>query len=90
MQDLSSGNAYYEVTDVEYLEFTFGEIADDVVSDDKTINNPIIIVPGIMGSRLFMSSSEFNEQQKAWDPIVLDSSGKMDYWRTVHEDKGWS
>ena len=89
MQDLSSGNAYYEVTDVEYLEFTFGEIADDVVSDDKTINNPIIIVPGIMGSRLFMSSSEFNEQQKAWDPIVLDSSGKMDYWRTVHEKIGF-
>ena len=54
MKDLASSSAHYEVTEAEKLEFTFGEIADDVVSDDKTVNNPIIIVPGIMGSRLFM------------------------------------
>ncbi len=30
--------------------------------------DPIIILPGIMGSRLFTSSTEFNKDTKVWDP----------------------
>ena len=50
MQDIQNAG-YYEVNDPDDLEFTFGEIADDITSpDDET---PIIIIPGIMGSRLY-------------------------------------
>ena len=88
MQDLASNGAYYEVTEVEKLEFTFGEIAEDVVSDDNRVNTPIIIVPGIMGSRLFMNDSVFNEEQKAWDPIVTNDKGETDVVRTILEKIG--
>ena len=70
MQDIASANSYYEVTDVEKLTFTFGEIAEEVVN--PTSKNPIIIIPGIMGSRLFNSDNVFNGSTEIWVPSLLD------------------
>ena len=61
---------------------------DVAKSGDKSVNTPIIIVPGIMGSRLFTSASEFTEETKAWDPIVMDASGQIDLGRSVYEKIG--
>ena len=67
MKDMASSDSqYYEVVNAEDLEFTFGEIAEDVVSKD---NDPIVIVPGIMGSRLFTEPS-YSDDTRAWDPVV--------------------
>ncbi len=82
MKDLASDGSYYEVTDVDKLEFTFGEIADDVLSGDHT---PVIIIPGVMGSRFFINDSAYNEENQAWDPIVKDASGGTDYLKTLSE-----
>jgi len=42
-----------------------------VVSAGTTFNNnPIIVVPGIMGSRLFKSNTKFDNSTKVWDPIA--------------------
>ena len=67
MRDIASDNSYYEVTKVEDLVITFGEVADDVVTEDK---NPIIIVPGCMGSKFFTSDKVFDIHTKAWDPVA--------------------
>ena len=65
MSDLaSSADNYYDVTDPENLVFTFGTIAGDVLAADT---DPIIVIPGIMGSRLF-TSKDCSEQ--AWPPLV--------------------
>ena len=67
MRDIASDNSYYEITKVEDLVITFGEVADDVVTSD---NNPIIVIPGIMGSRLFTSATVFDDSTRVWDPVV--------------------
>lgn len=42
-------------------------------------NDPIIVVPGIMGSRLFMDGRVFTENTRAWDPVVsLNGITKLD------------
>ena len=58
------------------------------VTITESNNTPIIIVPGIMGSRLFMSDTVFNEEMKAWDPIVKKASGETDTERTLKEKIG--
>ena len=67
MRDIASDNSYYEITKVEDLVITFGEVADDVITSDT---NPIIIIPGIMGSRLFTSATVFDDSTRVWDPVV--------------------
>ena len=64
MEDIQN-SGFYIVTNPEELEFTFGEIAERIVS-----SNPIIIIPGIMGSRFYSSETEFNDSTRIWDPIV--------------------
>jgi len=59
---------YYEVTNPDELEFAFGDIADDI--EKPSGNEPIIIIPGIMGSRLFKNSTDFSDQNKVWDPNI--------------------
>ncbi len=59
--------AYYDVTDVDKLEFTFGEVAEDIKND----NCPIVIIPGIMGSNLYFNDHEFDWTTKAWAPSGL-------------------
>jgi pimeloyl-ACP methyl ester carboxylesterase len=66
MSDLQNAG-YYDVVNPGDLEFVFGEIADDIVKDDT--NYPIIIVPGVMGSRLFTSDSTFDNSTRVWDPV---------------------
>lgn len=59
----------YEVNDPESLVFEFGKIADAIVDNDH--NNPIIIVPGIMGSSLY----DQNDDQ-VW--VTAFSNGDLD------------
>ena len=63
MNDIQNAG-YYEVTDPDELIFTFGEIAGDI-TDNKC---PIIIIPGIMGSNLYISNTEYSWKTKAWPP----------------------
>ena len=65
MSDLaSSADNYYDVTNPEDLVFTFGSIADDVLTADT---HPIIVMPGIMGSRLFTDKAC---TKLAWPPVL--------------------
>lgn len=66
LKDLQNAG-YYEVVDPNDLEFEFGKIAEDVTNTDNT---PIIIIPGIMGSRFFSSSTVFNDSTRIWDPVI--------------------
>ncbi len=71
---------YYEVTDPYKLEFAFGEISEDVSNSEE--NCPIIIVPGVMGSRLF-DNNGFQWWQPEVDKVLnwysrLDDNLKMD------------
>ena len=67
MKDIASDNSDYVITKVEDLVITFGEVAEDVIGEDK---NPIIVIPGIMGSRFFTSDTVFNDTTKVWDPVI--------------------
>lgn len=79
MSDLASDPSYYyDVVNPEDLLFTFGSIAEEVLTSDQ---DPIILIPGIMGSRLFLDS-ECSESQCAWPPnggtqIQWDLDGNM-------------
>ena len=58
MADLaSSASQAYNVTDPDQLLFEFGNVAQTVLTND---NDPIILIPGIMGSRLF-ADAQFND-----------------------------
>lgn len=63
LQDIQNAG-YYEVTDPDDLEFTFGDIAGDI-TENKC---PIVIIPGIMGSNLYISNTEYSWKTKAWPP----------------------
>lgn len=65
MADLaSSASQYYDVTDPDQLLFTFGDVAQTVLTNDT---DPIILIPGIMGSRLFLNE-QCTEDACAWPP----------------------
>ena len=68
LEDIQN-RAYYDVTDVDKLEFTFGEVAEDIKND----NCPIVIIPGIMGSNLYFHSQKFDWSTKAWAPSDLST-----------------
>ena len=75
---------YYEVRNVEDIVFTFGDIAEDIVSDEDK-NCPIVFVPGVMGSNLYLGSD------KVWSPAVIDVlnpfsrlSDKMDISKSLN------
>ena len=54
MADISSGEIYaFVVTDVDELEFTFGNIANSIIN-----NSPIIVLPGVMGSKLYRNVND--------------------------------
>ncbi|MCL1877151.1 alpha/beta fold hydrolase [Candidatus Saccharibacteria bacterium] len=66
MDDLQN-KGYYDVTDGDKLEFTFGEVVDDITKGNE--NYPIILIPGIMGSRLFKEgSTKFDNTTSEWLP----------------------
>jgi hypothetical protein len=66
-EDLATSSEYfYDVDDPSNLDFRFGEVAEDI--GDTIEDYPIVIVPGIMGSRLFNSDTTFNDSTKVWDP----------------------
>ncbi|RDY32837.1 cellulose binding domain-containing protein [Lachnotalea glycerini] len=54
---------YYQVTNADELEFTFGDIAEEITKPETDC--PIIIVPGEMGSQLY------SDTEKVWDPSLL-------------------
>ncbi len=64
MTDIQN-RGYYDVQNGNELDFEFGKVAEEITDDGKY---PIIIVPGIMGSRLFSSASKFDNSTKVWDP----------------------
>lgn len=79
LEDIQN-KGYYEVTDPYKLEFAFGEISEDVSNSEE--NCPIIIVPGVMGSRLF-DNNGFQWWQPEVDKVLnwysrLDDNLKMD------------
>lgn len=53
---------YYEVTDSKKFEMTFGEIAENITADQTKC--PIIIVPGMNGSKLY---EDKECTKKVWD-----------------------
>ena len=62
MQDMASyPNQYYDVTDPDNLSFEFGNVAQSVIQD----NDPIILLPGIMGSELFLDPAC---KKRIWSP----------------------
>ncbi|GHU53517.1 hypothetical protein FACS1894132_05880 [Clostridia bacterium] len=64
----SSSENYYEVDDIDNLKVIFGDVADDIVNPnipDKADNDPIIFIPGVMGTRLF--AHNFSDQ--VWPPL---------------------
>ena len=67
---------YQSVDNVDDLEFAFGDVAGEIAGD----TDPIIIVPGVMGSRLFTSSTTFNDSTRVWDPVLSEN---LISWNTV-------
>ena len=64
MKDLASSSSnYYDVTDPDQLLFTFGDVAQNVLTE----KDPIILIPGIMGSRLYLDE-DCSDSQCAWPP----------------------
>lgn len=66
MDDLANKESYM-VTDSDNLEFVFGEISGTITTGDT---DPVIIVPDIMGSRLFTDETCTN---KIWEPDIKDN-----------------
>jgi pimeloyl-ACP methyl ester carboxylesterase len=84
MADLQN-KGYYDVVDPNDLEFVFGEIADDITKD----NYPIVIVPGIMGSKLFKgpaTDTNFTEKAQIWQPIPAFSLSLLKLGETLQYD----
>ena len=78
MADLaSSASQAYNVTDPDQLLFEFGNVAQTVLTND---NYPIVLIPGIMGSRLY-SDSDCTDM--VWEP-TLTSTGLKD---KINKDK---
>lgn len=101
MSDLASDKygKYNEVTNVDALEFTFGEVADDITDDkdDKNANCPIIIVPGVMGSKLYdgdtlvWAEGSTNDREAlgdtliwAFSSMILNKLKKLDMDKTLN------
>ena len=63
----TSANEFRAVDNPEDLEFQFGEVAGEIGSS----NGPIILIPGIMGSRLY-DSHDIMVWGNAWD-VALSS-----------------
>lgn len=68
---------YYEVIDPNDLEIIFGELAEDIVKEDNKC--PIVIVPGVMGSRLYSDAEGSN---RVWEPDTLTTIGQaiIPFW----------
>lgn len=60
---------FYDVDDVDKLVFTFGNVAEDIA--DVNADCPIIVIPGIMGSRLYHIDNRITPPYEAqvWDPV---------------------
>jgi hypothetical protein len=68
---------YYDVVKADDLDFTFGEIAQEILDDNSC---PIIIVPGIMGSNLYNKDGK-----KVWSPTLPIWSGSdVSFSNTLH------
>jgi len=50
---------------------SFGNTIYKISYDTGKDTDPIIIIPGIMGSRLYKSSTVFNSDMRVWEPSVL-------------------
>lgn len=72
MKDIQN-KGYYDVVDPDKLEFKFGEIAGEILNQDP----PIVIVPGVMGSRLFNSNETFDDSTIIWPPHDLASVWRL-------------
>ncbi len=82
---------YYDVTEAEELDFVFGDIADEIITDNSKC--PIIVIPGIMGSRLY---EDQNCNNRIWEPSIAegiwnalaypftDFANKMPYGNTLY------
>ncbi|MDR1029231.1 MAG: VWA domain-containing protein, partial [Clostridiales Family XIII bacterium] len=68
---------YYDVVDPDKLDFAFGEIIEEIIEETEP---PIIIIPGIMGSRLF-GKIGFGWNSQVWPPYALpdDTLGQIWY-----------
>lgn len=73
MNDIQNAG-YYEVTNPDELEFTFEEIAEDISSD----NYPVIIIPGIMGSKLY-SDASCKPEDRVWPPYGYENMDNMSH-----------
>lgn len=78
LNDLQN-KGYYDVTNVDDLEFTFGEVAEDIVESE----HPIIVVPGVMGSQLYSSNTDFSIKNRVWVPDYENWKGLDDYAQII-------
>ena len=68
---------FYDVDDVDKLVFTFGNVAEDIA--DVNADCPIIVIPGIMGSRLYyhdidsIFSNDGTRIIQVWEPRYYDN-----------------
>jgi len=69
-----SENAGSDYAGTFYALSQFGYICE---WDDTEDTDPIIIIPGLMGSRLFTSNTVFDDTTLVWDP---PKAGIGDYW----------
>ena len=94
MKDIaSSANQYYEVTNVDDLEFTFGEIADDVTAEDIDVsihyvdaNDAYPNFPAKYSNNYFTSSSYEYNHDLAWLTLCVELSA----WTADTNDWGES
>ena len=64
----SSRDQFYDVDDIEQLEFIFGGVAEDIAAPQE---KPIIFIPGVMGSRLFDNNLQL------WPPASVKAAGSL-------------
>ncbi len=76
LEDIQN-QGYYEVIDAKDMDFQFGTIVDDIVDENK--NCPIIILPGVMGSNLYSSNTDFDEDHIVWLPDYESWDSADDY-----------
>ena len=71
----TSADTFYDVDDPNNLEFMFGKVADDITQPDDNENCPIIVIPGIMGSNLYVRPDQFDIATQEWPPLSLQIFG---------------
>jgi pimeloyl-ACP methyl ester carboxylesterase len=72
---------FYPVEVADDFDFAFGELADDILGSG---DYPIILIPGVMGSHLFTSPSDFSSNTCVWPPDALFEGDNLKINNTLY------